>query len=167
MIRRPSILAAGIVAALAIACSDSTGPGDEGGNPLLALSKTAAADSGGNVVPQPASSTTPGIFRGTVMGQSAPGAGNDSLNTAPRVAGAVITAYPTTQPGSPNPTLQPAAATVTTGADGKFTLPSLPGGAYVVTITPPSGSIYAGVWVTATAHSGSGEFPWWVVLPKK
>ena len=43
----------------------------------------------------------------------------------------------------------------------------MPGGNYVVTINPPAGSIYGGVWVTATVHGTSHEFPWWVVLWKK
>jgi hypothetical protein len=41
------------------------------------------------------------------------------------------------------------------------------GALYIVTITPPSGSKYQGVWVAAIAHSHSGDYPWWVVLPLK
>jgi hypothetical protein len=58
-------------------------------------------------------------------------------------------------------------ASTITGADGKFTLPTIAGGPYAVTFTPPNGSIYGGVWVTGTIHSASHEFPWWVVLWKK
>jgi hypothetical protein len=102
-----------------------------------------------------------------VLGPSAPGAGNDSLATAPRVANAKVTAYPR-QPTATDPNaVGTAVAEVVTGADGKFQLPTLPGGDYIVTINPAAGSIYGGVWVTATAHSTSHEFPWWVVLWKK
>jgi hypothetical protein len=77
-----------------------------------------------------------------------------------------VTAYPRLST-EPIPDVGPAAASVVTGADGKFQLPTLPGGEYVVTFNPPASSIYAGVWVTATAFDGSSEWPWWVVLPKK
>jgi hypothetical protein len=82
------------------------------------------------------------------------------------VAGVVVTAYPKLS-SSADPDLGPAAASVVTGSDGKFQLPTLSGGEYVVTFNPASGSPYGGVWVTATAHSGSSTFPWWVVLWKK
>jgi hypothetical protein len=65
------------------------------------------------------------------------------------------------------PTLGPAAATVTTGADGKFELPTLAGGTYVVTFNPPASSIYGGVWVTAATSATSNDWPWWVILWKK
>jgi hypothetical protein len=103
-----------------------------------------------------------------VLGQSEPNAGNDSLETAPRVAGVRVTAYPylgASTSGAPD--LGPEAASVITGADGAFQLPELPGGEYAVTFEPPANSIYQGVWVHAISHSGSNEYPWWVVLPKK
>ena len=66
-----------------------------------------------------------------------------------------------------DPTLGAAAATVTTGTHGKFQLPTLAGGTYVVTFTPPATSIYGGVWVTAATSANSNEHPWWVILWKK
>ena len=58
-------------------------------------------------------------------------------------------------------------ATVITGADGRFVLPTLPAGHYAVTVTPPVNSPYGGVWATAPAHAESHTHPWWVVLWKK
>jgi hypothetical protein len=91
----------------------------------------------------------------------------DSLQTAPRVAGVRVAAFPITggEPGSF--TLGAEVAATTTGADGMFTLPSVPGGLYAVTFTPSAGSIYVGVWSWGTIHEQSSLFPWWVVLPKK
>ena len=64
------------------------------------------------------------------------------------------------------PVLGPAIATMVTDADGDFETPVLTGGAYVVTFTPAESSGYNGVWVSAVAHSGSHEYPWWIVLPQ-
>lgn len=167
MPRVRSMLVGGVLVAFAVACSDSTAPGVGGADsPLRELAHSTTTDSTGRAIPQPQTSTTPGTFRGTVLAPSAPGAGNDSLNTAPRIAGAVLTAYPATNASTANPTLGAAVASVTTGANGQFVFPALDGGAYVVTITPPAGSAYGGMWVTATAHAGSAESPWWVVLPR-
>ena len=148
------------------ACSDSNSTGPTR-SPLSGLTVSAQKDSTGAPPPAPPVNPTPGFFRGTVLGPSLPGAGNDSLTTAPRISGVVITAYPVTSSTTNPPTVGPALASVTTGADGKFQLPTISGGEYVVTFTPPAGSPYGGVWVTATAHNTSGEFPWWVVLWKK
>jgi hypothetical protein len=84
----------------------------------------------------------------------------------PRLGGVAIAVYPQLTGGA-TPTVGAVVASTVTGTDGKFTLPTLPGGMYVVTFTPPNGSVYGGVWVTATAYDGSSEYPWWVVLPRK
>ena len=159
-----SVLVVAVLAALTACGSDD--PTGNPSSPLNGLSQSEGRDSTGTSVPSPPASTTPGYFRGTVLGPSSPGSGSDTLATAPRVGGVTVTAYPRLTSASV-PEVGPAAASVTTGSDGKFQLPILPGGEYVVTFTPPAGSPYAGVWVTATAYSGSSEWPWWVVLPKK
>jgi hypothetical protein len=142
---------------LASACSDSSGPQQ---SPLDGLNHFAGTDSAGTPPPPPPSGTlTPGYFQGTVIGPSAPGAGGDSLATAPRVAGVVVSAYLELESDP--------VARVTTGADGHFSLPALPGGSYVVTVAPPLESGYGGVWATAPIHEASHLHPWWVVLWKR
>lgn len=157
-------LAAILVLGAVLACNgdDSLRPAP---NPLQGLNALDARDSTGTLVPPPpAGAATAGYFRGTVLGPSAPGSGNDSLETAPRVVGARLTAYPIIQDGVAAGTIGAALAEIYTDADGRFTLPLLPGGEYVVTVTPPTGSPYGGVFVTATAHAESHVHPWWVVL---
>lgn len=152
-------------AGLAIACSDD--PTGSENNPLAGLAPRTGSDSVGNPLPPPPANPTPGSFHGTVLGPSQPGSGNDSLATAPRVEGVVVAAYPVTGGTEANPTLGALAANVTTGADGKFQLPTLAGGTYVVTFTPPANSIYGGVWVTSATSATSNDWPWWVILWKK
>ena len=153
-------------AGLSVACSDSTSGDDN--SPLAGLAPRTANDSVGTPPPPPPTNPTPGRFHGTVLGPSEPGAGNDSLATAPRVAGVVISVYPVTGGTQADPTLGPATVpSITTGSDGKFQLPILVGGEYVVTFTPPANSIYGGVWVTATTSATSNDHPWWVILWKK
>lgn len=142
------------------ACADA--PTDSARSPLTGLVAAAVADSAGNT--PPAGTTGPGTFHGTVLGPSPAGAGGDTLATAPRVAGARVAAFPFLGMDGDTPQLGPEEAAVVTGADGRFELPELDGGQYVVTITPPAASVYGGVWVTATAHATSDEHPWWVVL---
>jgi hypothetical protein len=147
-----------------VACGD-----DATGTPptsvLDGLTQSTARDSGGTTIPNNGTAG-PGSVRGTVMGPSN-GSGGDTLATAPRVPGARIAAFAITGGTQANPTLGPEVTSATTGADGKFTTASLPGGSYVFTITPPSGSPYAGVWVTTTINASSSTWPWWVVLPRK
>jgi hypothetical protein len=147
------------------ACSDS--PTENENSPLTGLTQRGGSDSTGNPLPPPPTNPTPGSFHGTVLGPSQPGSGGDTLASAPRVAGVVVTAYPVTGGTESLPTLGSAAATVTTGADGKFQLPTLTGGTYVVTFNPPASSIYGGVWVTAATSATSNDWPWWVILWKK
>lgn len=156
-----SLLAAAI---LAMACSDSTGSNS---SPLDGLAQRTGSDSIGNPLPGEPTAPTPGTFRGFVLGPCGSACTGDTLATSPRVSGAVIKAYPVTGGSPANPTLGPMEATVTTGSDGKFQLPPLAGGEYVVTIEPPSSSPYSGVWVTAFTSSQSDDYPWWVILPYK
>jgi hypothetical protein len=163
----PRAIAALALLAVAVACSDDS-PTDAGASPIAGLVSKSATDSVGNAPPTvPPGNATAGSFHGTVLGPSQPGAGNDSLQTAPRVAGATVTAYPVLSGSGASARLGTAVATAITGADGKFRLGTMPGGEYVVTIVPPASSIYAGVWVTAIAHATSDVYPWWVVLPRK
>lgn len=157
-------LAFGGALVLLTAC-ESNGPTDASRSPLAGLARTTGMDSTGNA-PPPATDLQDGYFRGRVLGASAPGAGDDSLETAPRLAGVTVHVYPRVNGDESNPELGPAIATMVTDANGDFETPVLTGGAYVVTFTPPESSEYSGVWVSAVAHSGSHEYPWWVVLPK-
>lgn len=161
-----SALLVTLLAGVAVACSEDS-PTQPTLSPLAGLRSEDARDSTGNAPPPPPTGTlSPGTVRGTVLGPSAPGAGNDSLETAPRVADVVVTAYPIVAMGA-EPELGPAAGSATTDANGRFQLQSLPGGEYVVTFNPPTSSEYGGVWVTTVIHGGSDEHPWWVVLWKK
>ena len=159
-----SLLVLALSSALTVACSDS--PTATENSPLAGLAQRDGKDSVGNPLPPPPTNPTPGSFHGTVLGPSAPGSGNDSLATAPRVSGVVVTAYPITGGTQADPDLGPAEKSVTTGSDGKFAL-TLAGGDYVVTFTPPASSIYGGVWVTAATSATSNDHPWWVILWRK
>lgn len=167
MSRPVRFLAPRLLAVLSIVACESATDGSPR-SPLAGLTQSAARDSAGTSIPTGTAGTTgDGFARGTVIGPSAPGAGNDSLNTAPRIAGVRVAAYKVLGGTAANPVLGAEAAAVVTGTDGKFTLPTLPGGEYRVTFTPPSTSVYAGVWVTGALHSGSSTHPWWVTLPRK
>ena len=165
---RAAVFAMCIVgAALAVGCNDSTPsePEPSGGNVLAGLAIAARNDT----VTTPAPTVTgSGYFRGTVMGPSLPGAGNDSLATSPKIAGVTVTIYPRIESAlSSQIPVGNAAGTAVTNAQGLFQLPVLPAGEFVVTFVPPAGSIYQGVYAFGPLRSNSGEFPWWVVLPKK
>jgi hypothetical protein len=136
-------------------------------SPLAGLSESPPRDSTGSVPPTPGGTTTPGDISGTVLGPSPVGAGGDTLATAPRVVGAEVTVYPMLQEGSPHPEVGPAIATTTTDANGRFAFTALPGGPVVVTVEPPASGPYAGTWSTSVIHAGSGDHPWWMVLPTK
>ena len=165
---RPRVLWLALVLAATGACSDSPGEPTPS-NPLTGLVSKAAVDSAGNGVTQPLSPQGSGSVRGTVLAPSAPGAGNDSLNTATRIAGVVIRIYPVI--GSPDvasPTLGPLQATVTTDANGRFETPVIDGtqGWHVLTFTPPTGSGYQAVWSRTQFWTQSTDSPWWVTLPR-
>lgn len=163
--RSPALLVALVVMAAA-ACESSTRPD---ASPISQIPQRANQDSLGTPISltPPPGGQTPGYFQGTVLGPSAPGAGNDSLETAPRVVGATIDAYPVLEGVSPGPQVGPLAASTTTDADGRFVLPTLPGGTYAVVVTPPAASPYGPVWVMALAHENSHVSRWWVVLYNK
>jgi hypothetical protein len=160
------LLAAVATIAFVAACSsDPAGPS----TPMVldGLVESAALDTLGNAPPTPQNPAGPGTITGTVLAPSEPGAGNDSLQTAPRIVGAVVTAYPVT--GSDPLELGPEAASILTGADGKFVLPTLPAGDYVVTIEPPTAqaATYHGQWLRGMIHADSGDHHWWLVLAER
>jgi hypothetical protein len=84
----------------------------------------------------------------------------------PRLANIRVNVYPRLSATNPLD-VGPVAASVLTDANGYFQTPALSGGDYVITFAPPAGSIYQGVWATATANTHSSDYPWWVVLSKK
>lgn len=151
-----SLALALLLAAVSTACTDSAGPN---ASPLDGLVQYGSTDSTGTPPPPPVGTPAPGFFQGTVVGPSTPGAGNDSLATAPRIAGVTVAAYTQLD-------IAPVASVVTS-ADGRFVLPTMPGGHYVVTFTPPPGSPYGGVWASAPVHATSSNHHWWVVLWKR
>jgi hypothetical protein len=162
---RPAfLLTFSLLAGLFTACSDDpTEPVDD--SPLAGLAQREGKDSTGNPLPPPPTNPTPGSFHGTVLGPSVPGT-VDTLATAPRIADVVVKAFKITGGTQADPELGPVEQTVTTGADGKFSL-TLSGGDYVVTFTPAESSSYGGVWVTAATSATSNDYPWWVILWKK
>ena len=156
-----------LTSGLVVACSDD--PNGPDSSPLAGLSQQQGRDSVGNALPPAPSVPTPGGFHGTVLAPSGSHLpGQDTLATAPRIAGVVVSAYKW-QAGSYNgdkPVLGALEQTVTTNADGKFEL-NLSGGDYVVTFTPLASSEYGGVYVTASTSANSNQWPWWVILWKK
>ena len=156
------LLASSLALCVVAACADDpvTVPT---GSPLAGLSESSWSDSTASTNP---TDNGPGYFHGTVLGQSPPGAGNDSLNTAPRIAGVVVTIYERKLTSNNTVETGDVKGSVTTGNDGRFLLPTLPAGQYVVTFVPP-GNIYHGVYAFGTLNSRSSDYPWWVVLHKK
>jgi hypothetical protein len=162
--KRFGILAIGLTAGILAGCGTDL-PLDLHGSPLAGLDQTAANDS--SVVGDSTFGSGPGFFRGTVMGPSTPRQGNDSLATAPRIPGVVVTIY-VKKPGHVDTVaVGDAKGSVTTGADGKFTLPTLPAGEYIITFVPPANSGYHGAYAFGPLREHSGDYPWWVVLAKK
>jgi hypothetical protein len=161
--RNLATVAAIVLLVSAFACSDSSAPVDS--QSIRGLVQSVAKDSTGSPPPSaPSGSTTPGYFRGTVRGSEG-AQGPDTLGTSVKIANVAVAAYPRLASAPSETKTGPLAASTTTNDKGEFQLPELPGGDYVVTFTPPQGSKYAGVWVTATAHAHSSDFPWWVTLP--
>jgi hypothetical protein len=161
MIRFSRAIALLLLAGGLAACG-SDNPTEPTGSPLDGLKVTTKGDT---VTTYPTESG-PGHFQGTVMGASINHTG-DTLMTAPRIVGVVVTIYPRINLSSSTVDIGPAAGSITTGEDGKFTLPTLPSGEYVVTFVPPANSGYNGAWTTSPLRSNSEAFPWWVVLDKK
>lgn len=150
-----------LAAAALLACG-SDGPTDPGASQLEGLSRITNADSMPQSPPSGATQS-PGRFHGTVYGYVP---GGDTLATRVALPGVRVTAYAGVR--APDGAVSPGAeaASVVTDAGGAFALPSLPGGEYVVTIVPPSGSGYRGAWATATAWEHSGDQPWFVMLAR-
>ena len=164
MLHRASFLLGAVLTSLALtACSSVETTEIEEPNVIAGLAEAASNDTTSGPPPTPAN-PTPGSFHGYVIG---PGTGPDTIATAPRVAGTVITAYPHTGWVGSEPTVGPAAASVTADANGFFQTPTIPGGEYVVTFVPPSSSPFRGVFVMTTIFSGSSTGTWWVLLPFK
>jgi hypothetical protein len=152
-----------VVAAVVVAACSNDSPVAPGGA-LAGLNQTTANNGtapGDTNPPAPG----PGYFHGTVVGPSAPGAGDDSLATAPRIAGVHVTIYDMvpTETGVGTGTERGLAVT---DASGLFTLPTLPGGEYIVTFVPSAGSSYHGVYVFGPLNQNSSTYPWWITLPK-
>ena len=144
-----------MIAALAVIAACGDDPVSPDTSPLAGLNKATANDSS-----TPTNTPTgngPGHFRGTVLGPSQPGAGNDSLNTAPRIAGVVVTIYERKPVAADTVAVGDAKGSVTTGADGKFTLPTLPAGEYVVTFVPPANSGYHGAYAFGPLRQNSSD----------
>ncbi len=163
-VKRWTIACAVGMVGLAVACgSDTVGTGPIS-SPLAGLVPGATNDS--NPVTTPPPTPSPGSFHGTILGHATLPAGSDTLSTLPRIVGARLTAYTHVQ-STASDTLGVGVevASVTTDANGQFQFPSLPGALYIVTVAPPAGSKYQGIWVAAVAHSHSADYPWWVVLP--
>jgi hypothetical protein len=159
---RSTLLVLALAAGLA-ACDDTDGVGPST-DPLQGLRSTSATDSAGNAAPtQPPQMAGPGYFRGVVRTSQLTAGGPDTLANSVRVANVQVTAYQR----RPDGTAGTQVASTTTNDRGEFQLATMPGGEYIVTFVPPSGSAYQGVWVTAEAHPRSHEWPWWVTLPKK
>lgn len=168
--RTARLHAAALVGALFFLAACDAMLGDPARSPLDGLAYAVSADSAGNTPPDPPPGpSTPGYVVGTVLGPwDGSGSSNDSLANAPRIAGVTVAAYRLADGGTVNPgNLGEVVASTITGADGRFTLPTVAGGSYAVTFTPPGASIYGGVWVTGTIHAESHLFPWWIVLWKK
>lgn len=158
-----------LLLAVALAACGETTQEPTPQNPLAGLVSKEAVDSAGKGVSQPLSPQGSGYVRGTVLAPSAPGAGNDSLNTATRIPGVVIRIYPVLgDPGGASPTLGALQATVTTDANGQFQTPVIDGslGWHVLTFTPPTGSGYQAVWSRTQFWTQSSVHPWWVTLPR-
>jgi hypothetical protein len=108
----------------------------------------------------------PGFIHGTVVGGSFV-TGTDSVANALPLASVVVTIYPRINLNSQTVEMGPAAGSVTTGQDGKFTLPTVPAGIYVITFATPANSLYRGVYTTGPVSSISSQTPWFIFLAKK
>jgi hypothetical protein len=164
-------LALAASAFVAAACAEKS-PTEVDDSPLAGLLESQATDSAGAPAPTapPTSPGTPGYVRGVVRAPSQNAQpGQDTLGASTRIAGAIVTAHPYVliTPDSLGP--GPQVAQVVTNANGEFQLPTLPGGQYVITFSPPASlaNTYGGVWTTGPIHDKSHEHPWWVTLWKK
>ena len=149
-------------AAMIGACSDSpTSVADP--SPLAGLTKAARNDT----APTPPTTTeplAPGSFHGTIYGYAP---GPDTLKNSERLSGVKVTAYPRLRSTTDTLGVGAATASATTNANGDFQLPTMPGGEYVITFNPPTGSKYRGGWTVATAFAESNAHAWWIMLAMK
>lgn len=105
-----------------------------------------------------------GIVRGV-------GEGQDTMATAPKLAGVVVTAYKHLGYSGNDVLIGEQVGTATTDENGWYGYFSLLPGSYVVTFTPPANSIYRSIYVT---HDSPGAPPgstivhtWVIFLPRK
>ena len=157
--------------AICVACDSPARPVQQ--LELQGLRQTTATDSVGTPVTSTTAETTPVYtgppvqIRGVVRSSELKQPGPDTLVNSVRVAGVRVAAMPVTDLRTSPPTTGAVEAETTTNANGEFTLPPVAGGPYVVTFTPPAGSAYGGVWVTAMVDERTGQYPWWVTLFKR
>jgi hypothetical protein len=144
---------------LVVACGDSNSPVST--SPLEGYSQVGTSDTG--TVKPPPPPVGPGSFHGVVRGYQS--GIIDTLGTAVLLEGVTVNAY--TRVASAPDEVGVLAASVLTNASGVFQMPTLAGGEYVVTFTPPASSPYKGGWTLAFAGPQSNENPWWIMLPKK
>jgi len=153
------------VAAIAfVACTDSS-TGIDAHRILAGLSPAESNDT--TATPPPDTSTwtpEPGAFHGIVFH---PGAGPDTIGSAIRVANVAVVVYPQTGWDGDTPLLGDPVASFSTNANGEFQSPTIPGGAYIVTFTPPASSPYRGVYVQGLIFNDSNSGTWWIALPEK
>jgi hypothetical protein len=152
-----------LVAAAAIACGDSKSVAPDGGtNPLKDRVQLQSPDTarGGSVSAPP--SLGDGYFRGVVRGYSQADL-PDTIKSAKSLANVAVTAY-AAELTDGEPKLGQAVASVTTSADGQFTLGILPGRLYAVTFVPAKGDPHESGWTLATVHPKSGDTPWTIML---
>jgi hypothetical protein len=111
--------------------------------------------------------TGPGYVHGTVMGPLEGPTTGDSLAAKVKLAGVTVTIYQLVRGADGAVSKGAQAGSNTTNAQGQFQLPTVPGGDYVVTFVPPTGSGYISTYATTTIHPQSADAPWWVTLPRK
>ena len=147
------------IALVAAGCSDRE-PAAPESDPLAGL---AAATRGDSAPSQSPDSLGPGHFVGTLYGYEPD---RDSAASAVRIEGARVTAY-IREEANDRVVAGDQVASVLTDAQGDFRLPTLPSDQYVVTFVPPAASPYRGGWTTAQAWQHSGDYPWYIMLPRK
>lgn len=153
-----TFISVALAIAAAVACSDTATAPEE--NPLAGLAVATRVDSAPSQSPD---SLGPGHFVGTLYGYEPD---RDSAASAVRIEGARVTAY-IREEANDRVVAGDQVASVLTDAHGDFHLPTLPSDQYVVTFVPPAESPYRGGWTTAQAWQHSGDYPWYIMLPRK
>ncbi|MEP6835402.1 MAG: hypothetical protein ABJB74_18600 [Gemmatimonas sp.] len=152
-----------VLAGATAACSDDPATQPQTANAIAGLTVTASNDT---VTTPQNTPTGSGFFQGTVIGPST-SPGTDTLTTSPRIADVRVTIYPRLADVNGQITMGPAAGSTTSNAQGKWTLPTLPAGDYIVAFVPPASGVYSGAYAFGPLRSNSAQFVWWVVLNKK